>query len=40
MRFPPEKLYFSYKMTIKKAFRTVKKKDPSPSGMNQDQPSQ
>jgi len=32
MRFPPEKLYFSYKMTIEKGFRTVKKKDPSPSG--------
>jgi hypothetical protein len=28
MRFPPEKLYFSYKMTIRKAFMTVKKKDP------------
>jgi hypothetical protein len=27
MRFPPEKLYFSYKMTIKKAFRAVKEKD-------------
>jgi hypothetical protein len=28
MRFPPVKLYFSYKVTIGKAFRTVKKKDP------------
>jgi len=32
MRFPPEKPYFSYKITIKKAFRTVKKKHQSHSG--------
>jgi len=32
MQFPPEKLYFSYKMTIKKAFRTVKEKDQHGTG--------